>query len=118
MPGRAVDTPIVPPSRLTLPRPVWTARERSSTSLWPTVVVSAHHAGSEPPATGIGIVIVPTTRGFASILHGEPVRTLLDVLDDFYVRMGLREAVSLLRPRGMIKRNVREHVNSAARTGP
>jgi cysteine desulfuration protein SufE len=64
----------------------------------------------------------PTTRGFASILHelldGRPVDEVLNFDDDFPSTLGLLEAVSALRLRGMagmlrrIKRQVREKTSA------
>lgn len=64
----------------------------------------------------------PTTRGFASILvnglSGLTPNEVLSVPDDFPLTLGLTEAVSPLRMRGMmgmlgrIKRSVREQLSS------
>jgi cysteine desulfuration protein SufE len=65
----------------------------------------------------------PTTRGFAGILHaglsGATVDDVLDVPDDFYVALGLQDAISPLRLRGMtaILRRIKQQLRIGGSTG-
>lgn len=62
----------------------------------------------------------PTTRGFASILQqglsGLPYEQILGVPDDLHQRLGLAQAITPLRLRGMsamlsrVKHNIRQHM--------
>lgn len=101
------------PDRFTTRRDALEQVHECQTPLFLTVEVdeAVHLFFDAPPEA-------PTTRGFAGILHagldGLPPRQVLDVPDDFYVGLGLSDAVSPLRLRGMaamlsrVKRQVRE----------
>jgi cysteine desulfuration protein SufE len=66
----------------------------------------------------------PTTRGFAGILHsgldGATAEEILETPNDFYSRMGLAEAISSLRLRGMgaILARLKRQVAEKTQAGP
>jgi cysteine desulfuration protein SufE len=61
----------------------------------------------------------PTTRGFAGILHagldGVDADQVLAVPDEFYIALGLQDAISPLRLRGMtaILRRIKQQIRAA-----
>jgi cysteine desulfuration protein SufE len=86
------------------------------------VFISVHAAPNEVVVYAQAPAEAPTTRGFASILvqglHGMSPGEVLAVPPDFPLQLGLQNAVSMLRLRGMsgmlwrIKRQVEEALSA------